>query len=169
MKLHHVILAAALMAIVVAAAAYASPAPPDQRDRQAVARVRPATSAKTIEATLFYTGLTTIDSDHDGKPSVGDVAVSPGFFVDGAGKRAGRIHASCLLVNAAGTEYNCTDYTHFAGGDIITAGRFSPLEKSNLGAIIGGTGAYAGMRGTVLTRWLAKDFSKAQVTFTLQP
>jgi hypothetical protein len=63
-------------------------------------------ATRTIRATLFYTGLTTIDSDHDGKPSVGDVAVAPGFFVDRAGKRAGRIHASCLLVNAAGTEYN---------------------------------------------------------------
>ena len=72
-------------------------------------------------------------------------------------------------MNAAGTEYNCTDYNHFAGGDIITAGRFSPLEKIDREAIVGGTGNYAGMRGTFAVRWLARDFSKAQETFTLQP
>jgi len=152
---HRITLVVAVLALGVTAVAYSASGS--------------GSATRTIKATLFYTGLTTIDSDHNGKPSVGDVAVAPGFFVDGTGKRAGRIHASCLLVNAAGTEYNCTDYAHFAGGDIISAERFSPLEKNNLGAIIGGTGAYAAMRGTVLTRWLAKDFSKAQVTFTLQP
>lgn len=126
-----------------------------------------SSSAKTIEATLYYTGLTPIDSDHNEKPSIGDVSVAPGFFVDGLGKKLGRVYASCLQVNAAGTEYTCTDYAHFVGGDIITAGRFSPLEKTNRSAIIGGTGAYAGMRGSLVTRWLARDFSKAQVTFIL--
>jgi hypothetical protein len=128
-----------------------------------------SSSAKTIRATLYYTGLTPIDSDHNEKPSVGDVSVAPGFFVDGLGKKMGRVYASCLQVNAAGTEYNCTDYNHFVDGDIITAGRFSPLEKTSRSAIIGGTGGYTGMRGSVVTRWLARDFSKAQVTFTLAP
>src|SRR5262245_28769425 len=127
---HRITLVAAAIALGVTAVAYSA------------SGSRSAT--RTIKATLFYTGLTEIDSDHNGKPSVGDVAVAPGFFVDTDGKRAGRIHASCLLVNAAGTEYSCTDYAHFAGGDIISAERFSPLEKNNLGAIIGGTGAYAG-------------------------
>ena len=79
-----------------------------------------------------------------------------------------RLVSSCLQVNAAGTEYNCTDYNHFAGGDIITAGRFSPLEKIDREAIVGGPN-YAGMRGTFAVSWLARDFSKAQEAFTLHP
>ena len=63
-------------------------------------------------------------------------------------------------MNAAGTEYNCTDYNHFAGGDIITAGRFSPLEKIDREAIVGGTGNYAGMRGTFAVRWLGPATSR---------
>jgi hypothetical protein len=128
-----------------------------------------SSQAKTIKATLFYTGLTTVDADHNEKPSVGDYAIAPGFFVGAGGKRLGSVHASCLQMNAAGTEYNCTDVNHFAGGDIITSGRFSPLEKVDREAIVGGTGVYANVRGTLVTRWLAKDFSKAAVTFTLAP
>jgi hypothetical protein len=152
---HRITLVVAALALVLTAVAYSASGS--------------SSATRTIKATLFYTGLTEIDSDHNGKPSIGDVAVAPGFFVDTAGKRAGRIHASCLLVDATGTDYNCTDYAHFAGGDIISAERFSVLERVNVGAIIGGTGVYSGMRGTVVTRWLKKDFSKAQVTFTLQP
>ena len=128
-----------------------------------------SSATKTIKATLFYTGLTNVDADHNEKASVGDYAIAPGFFVGAGGKRLGSVHASCLQMNAKGTEYNCTDVNHFAGGDIITSGRFSPLEKANREAIIGGTGVYAGMRGTLVTTWLARDFSKAAVTFTLQP
>jgi hypothetical protein len=127
------------------------------------------TATKTIKATLFYTGLKQIDVDHDGKPSVGDLAVAPGFFVNASGKRSGRVYSSCLQVNGAGTLYNCTDYNHFAGGDIITAGHFSPREKIDREAIVGGTGIYTGARGTVEVKWLASDFSKALETFTLVP
>jgi hypothetical protein len=152
--IHRITFVVAVVALAATAAAYAASG---------------SSSAKTIKATLYYTGLTPIDSDHNEKPSIGDVSVAPGFFVDGLGKKMGRVYASCMQVNAAGTEYNCTDYNHFVGGDIITAGRFSPLEKTNQAAIIGGTGAYAGMRGSLVTGWLARDFSKAQVTFTLKP
>jgi hypothetical protein len=124
---------------------------------------------RTIKATLIYTGLTPVDSDHNEKPSIGDVSVVPGLFVDAAGKRMGRVYASCMQVNAGGTEYNCTDYVHFTGGDILTAGRFSPLEKTSRSAIVGGTGVYAGARGTFIVKWLKRDFSKAAVAFTLQP
>lgn len=152
---HRITLVVAALALVATAVAYSASGS--------------SSASKTIKATLFYTGLQQIDSDHNGKASVGDLAVAPGFFVDGAGKRSGRVYSSCLQVNAVGTEYNCTDYNHFAGGDIITAGRFSPLEKVNREAIVGGTGIYSGVRGTLAVRWLARDFSKAQETFTLQP
>ncbi len=122
---------------------------------------------RTIKATLFYTNLTQVDVDHNGKPSIGDLAVAPGFYVNAGGKQIGTVFASCLQVNAAGTRYNCQDYNHFPGGDIITGDRFSPTEKMIHEAILGGTGVYAGLTGSVDGQWLKSDFSKAKVVFTL--
>ena len=153
--LHRITLVVAVVALAATTAAYSASGS--------------KSDGKTIKALLFYTGLTNVDADHNGKASVGDYAIAPGFFVTAHGMRMGSVRASCLQMNAGGTEYNCTDVNHFAGGDIISSGRFSPLEKSNREAIIGGTGIYAGMHGTLLTRWLARDFSRAAVTFTLQP
>jgi hypothetical protein len=127
-----------------------------------------AESTRTIKATLVYTSLTQIDADHNGKPSAGDFAVSPGFYVNSTGKRIGTVGSSCLQITPAGS-YNCTDYSHFPGGDIITADRFSLTEKTFKEAILGGTGAYAGMTGVVEGRWLATDFSKARLIFDLRP
>jgi hypothetical protein len=126
-----------------------------------------SSAARTITATLLYTGLTPVDSDQNKKASIGDVSIAPGFFVDAAGKKMGRVYASCMQVNSPGTEYNCTEYAHFQGGDILSAGRFSPLEKTSRSAIVGGT-VYTGARGTFVVRWLKRDFSKAAVTFTLE-
>jgi len=138
----------------------------------AAAIARPAfgsTPAATINAELLFTGFTNVDSDHNGKASVGDLTLAPGFYVNSGGKRMGKVSASCVQMNTAGTEFNCTDVHHFAGGDIVTAGRFSPLEKIAHQAIVGGTGVYAGVRGTLAAKWLARDFSLAAVTFTLNP
>jgi hypothetical protein len=153
--LHRLTLVAVAVALALTAVAYSASGS--------------SSAARTIKATLFYTGLTPIDSDQNEKPSIGDLSVASGFFVNAVGKKTGKVYASCLQVNAAGTEYNCTGYNHFVGGDIITAGRFSPLEKVNRSAIIGRTGVYAGMGGSLVTKWLTRDFSKAQVTFTLTP
>ena len=152
MKLHRIVLLGAIAALGVAGVALGSSPEPG--------------SATTIKATLFYTSLTLVDTDHNGKPSVGDMGISPGFYVNSAGKRIGTVGASCLLITAAGS-YNCSDYSHFAGGDIITADRFSLTEKTFHEAVLGGTGVYAGLTGTVDGRWLKADFSKASVVFTL--
>jgi len=153
MKLHRITLLAAALALAAGPAAIAGGSAPN--------------GTTTIKATLFFTGLTEVDVDHNGKPSVGDLAVAPGFYVDQTGKRIGKVFASCLQVNAAGTAFNCTNYSHFAGGDIITGDRFSPTETRIHEAVLGGTGVYSGMRGSADGAWLAKDFSKATLTFRL--
>jgi len=153
MKLHRLTLLALGVALAVGSAAFARGSTP--------------AASTTIRATLYFTGLTPIDTDGNGKASVGDLAVAPGFYVNSKGQRIGTVHATCLQVNAAGTAYNCTDYSHFAGGDIITADRFSPTERIIHEAVIGGTGIYAGMRGSADGPWLAKDFSKARLVFAL--
>ena len=84
-----------------------------------------------------------------------------------AGKRVGRGSAICVQINAAGTEYQCLNQNHFPGGDIFTAGFFSATAKTYVEAIVGGTGVYAGLTGTVAGTWLAADFSRAREVFTL--
>ena len=73
-------------------------------------------------------------------------------------------------MNTAGTDTTApTSTTSPAATSSACRDGLSPLEKVDREAIVGGTGVYANARGTVETRWLAKDFSKAAVTFTLEP
>jgi hypothetical protein len=153
MKRHRITVAAAAIALVAASVAFGS--------------TPSAESPKSIRAVLVYTGLTVIDSDRNGKPSIGDMALAPAIFVNAAGKRLGHGSATCVQVNASGTRHACEGQNHFPGGDIFTATRFSATEKRFRGAILGGTGVYAGLRGTFAGTWLAADFSKARVTFEL--
>lgn len=155
MKLHRIIFLAAAAALACGSVAFGS-SPTDG-------------SAKRISAVLLYTGLTSVDADHNGKPSIGDYGIAPAVYVTGAGKRVGHGSAICVQVNAAGTRYACEGQNHFPGGDILTAGVFSPLEKTFREAIVGGTGVYAGLRGTFEGKWLKPDYSKARVSFTLHP
>lgn len=153
MKLQRITLAAAALALAAASVAFGSASGDD--------------STKTIRAVLQYTGLTEIDGDRNGKPSVGDSAIAPAVYLNAAGKRLGHGSAICVQVNAAGTQYACEGQNHFPGGDIFHAVRFSVAGKNFRGAVLGGTGVYAGLRGTYDGRWLAADFSRARVVFTL--
>jgi hypothetical protein len=128
-----------------------------------------AGSGRTITATALGTGIALVDADRSGKPSLGDYEVGLSRYVDPkTGKGMGHGSVVCTQTNAAGTEYQCQGVTHFAGGDVSVAGMFSPLAKSFKLAIVGGTGAYAGAKGTLTVRWLARDFSKARDVFEFQ-
>jgi hypothetical protein len=153
MKRHRITFAAGALALVVASVAFASAPSADSPAR--------------IRAVLIYTGLTEVDYDGNGKPSIGDTAVAPAIFVNAAGKRLGHGSATCVQVNASGTRYACEGQNHFPGGDIFTATPFSVTKRTFRGAILGGTGVYTGMGGTIEGRWLAADFSRARVTFQL--
>jgi hypothetical protein len=126
-------------------------------------------SERTITATSLGTGIALVDADHDGKPSVGDYEVGTSRYVDPeSGKAIGHGSVVCTQINAAGTEYQCEGSTHLPGGDLTSAGLFSPLERSFSLAVTGGTGVYAGASGTVAVTWLAKDFSKSRTVFTIR-
>src|SRR4029079_8094758 len=113
--------------------------------------------SRTIAATAVGAGITFVNAHHSGAPSLGDYEIGRTRFVDEGGKAVGRGTVTCTQVNPAGTQYTCSGVNHFTGGDLTTAGIFSPLAKSFSLAITGGTGAYAGARGTLKTIWLTKD------------
>ena len=52
----------------------------------------------------------------------------------------GRGSVLCTQTDAAGAAYQCQGVTHFPGGDVVTAGRFSALSKTMSQAIVGGPG-----------------------------
>ena len=125
-------------------------------------------SAKTITALGLGTGITRVDADHSGKPSLGDYEIGFSRYVEPkSGKAMGHGSVVCTQINAAGTEYQCQGVTHFPGGDVATAGLFSVLAQSYSLAVTGGTRAYAGMTGTFTGTWLTKDYSKARAVFSL--
>jgi hypothetical protein len=125
-------------------------------------------SATTIETFTRGLGITLVDADHSGKPSIGDIEIPRQQFLNRAGKKIGRGVGICVQVNTAGTGYECQTHYHFAGGDIMTAGPFSVLGKRFTWAIVGGTGAYSSMTGTLEGTWLDSKFDRARVLFRLQ-
>lgn len=85
--------------------------------------------------------------------SPGDGLVVSTRLTDPAGARAGRLEATCTAVTRGrvqdGAVFLCTAVAHLADGDLFVATRFAPVDGPNdvRGAIVGGTGAYAGARG----------------------
>ena len=121
---------------------------------------------RTITAIAKGTGITFVDADRNGKPSLGDYELGTTVYVKG-GKKIGSGSVVCTQTNAAGTHYQCQGLQHFAGGDLITAGLFSATSKTYAEAITGGTGVYGGVSGTMNGRWLDARFARAKVVFTL--
>jgi len=113
------------------------------------------------------TGLTLVDADKSGKPSVGDYEIGKVTLVDPAsGETMGHSVVNCTILNASGTEFMCSGFNQFRGGEIILAGRFSALSKSYRLAIVGGTGDYVGARGWESGTWLDAKFTKVRIVDT---
>jgi len=51
---------------------------------------------------------------------------------------------------------------------VLTAGSFSPLEKTLRQAVVGGTGVYRQARGLETAIWLDAKFVRARVVFELE-
>jgi hypothetical protein len=122
--------------------------------------------ARTINAIAKGTGITLVDADRNGKPSIGDYEIGMTVYLK-AGKQIGSGSVVCTQTNAAGTRYQCQGLQRFPGGDLITAGLFSATSKTYAQAITGGTGVYTGVSGTLNGRWLDPMFARAKVVFTL--
>jgi hypothetical protein len=123
---------------------------------------------RTINAIAKSAGITFVDADRSGKPSIGDYEIGKSVYVNPtSGKVLGRGSVVCTQTDAAGVVYQCQGVTHFAGGDIVTAGPFTATAKSVSLAVVGGTGVYAGTNGLLTTTWLDSRFARAKVAIAL--
>lgn len=133
-----------------------------------------AADPTTISVTEGHKGaiFKTVDVAPKGK-NVTDV--SPGDEIvftiplEAGGKKIGRLNGVCVITRAVAKkspEYLCTStYAFPHQGTLATSMNFKPGKKTNYGAIVGGTGVYAGARGTFTIRNETEGGDKA--TFTL--
>jgi hypothetical protein len=79
----------------------------------------------------------------DGPPSPGDASIVGYRVFDPSGaKRLGRAQFVCVATDRRGEHEQCTGTIALPGGQLATQG-----DADNV-AVVGGTGAYAGARGT---------------------
>ena len=87
----------------------------------------------------------------DGSP--GDIGMCRGRLqVAGTNDHAGRAAWFCPYTGAERDGDVCTAVASLRGGDIALAGRLSHTNATSTWAVTGGTGAYAGARGTAVLR-----------------
>ena len=126
-----------------------------------------AVSTITIRTLMKAVAFTSVDADHNGKPSVGDYSVVRVVHVNPrTGKQIGTGTAICTQVNTAGTLLDCQGSDVFPGGEIREAGRFTLAKKRQL-SILGGSGIYDGASGSVNGTWLDPKYTKSSVTFQI--
>lgn len=103
-----------------------------------------------------------LDNPPEATLNHGVVSISPGdellstYPISMEGKIVGKIRVICTATRAGNTKnvnsagFNCTGIARIPGGTLILVGeaREGPTE----GAITGGTGIYAGARGTFISR-----------------
>jgi Dirigent-like protein len=146
-------LVAALASLAPAAAAQ-QPAPPSgtlelvQRDRE----------------TRFHLVDASPRQGERGTPTPGDVAVLSGVLRNSAGRRVGRVQA-CFTTVSRGRRYSgeATGTFSLRGGDVMVQGRVGDSRVDRL-AVVGGTGVYAGARGTMAAR-TSRDDTRFEFAF----
>jgi len=66
------------------------------------------------------------------------------------GKTVGRVAGMCMLVDAASATYDCSPVTYMlSAGTIYATGLLSGTGKPSTDPIVGGTGAYSSIHGTL--------------------
>jgi hypothetical protein len=97
--------------------------------------------------------------------SVGDLDVCRGKLRDAATRAtAGRAHWTCLYLGSTRAGSDCTATVKLRGGTLQAAGVLSHTSTRSTWAISGGTGSYAGARGTIDLRALTPTRTAATIT-----
>jgi hypothetical protein len=85
----------------------------------------------------------------------GDLFASVSPLEDEAGNRIGRLHLACTTTDGARnflkSEMTCTSIAALGDGT-ITAQFIDKLDRTTVGAVTGGTGAYANTSGTFVSQ-----------------
>jgi len=96
--------------------------------------------------------------------SLGDLSACRGTLHDSAGASVGRTHWTCVYLGTTRRGSDCTAQVKLHGGSLQAAGWLSHTSAENDWAITGGTGAYAGARGTVHLRQIGHTHTATTIT-----
>ncbi len=133
-----------------------------------------AAHSKTGQPTLHLVetggGLQIVDNAPKAKHpydfSAGDMVIVTRSLYHPNGSRAGSLRLVCIATNA--TTQQCNGTETLASGTLEVAGISSPAPNTTV-AIVGGTGAYNGARGTSVSRDRATNNNIADQNITLLP
>jgi hypothetical protein len=118
----------------------------------AIAHHAAADTVNRIDATETVTSWVQGDLGHKGLDE-GDPIAYTSRMTDRHGKQIGRASGHCTVIRASGkgiAEAVCTGVYRLPGGELTTVGTYSAIDKGPQSeAIVGGTGRYAGVGGSL--------------------
>jgi dirigent-like protein len=145
---------AALLTATTAAAATAAVAVRSGASAQAPAS-RILTLHELDKGSTFVHVRNTPPKSKQSNP-LGDLIAFTNPVTDAAGARVGRLHAQCVTTVGSRdfrtSTLTCTAILHLRDGDLTGQFVDDVGAESSTGAITGGTGAYAGARGVVVSK-----------------
>jgi hypothetical protein len=109
------------------------------------------TAPKTLKLEAVEQGCGGVDVGKRGD-SLGDETFCRATL---RGDAAGRAHWDCVYLGTEPRGEDCTAHAELPGGTLQMAGRLSHTSPASTWAVVGGTGAYAGARGTAEVRQLS--------------
>jgi allene oxide cyclase-like protein len=119
--------------------------------------------AQVIRLTSVEQHCATADNGKRGE-SLGDLLACRGALRNAEGGRAGRTHWTCVFLGRERLGEDCSAIVNLRGGTLQAAGLLSHTSPASEWAITGGTGSYAGARGTVALRQVSPTRTAAVVT-----
>jgi hypothetical protein len=150
----------ALSAIIVGGLAVASVAlfmvagSPDS-EAQAQAPAATTITVKELEKGSTFKHVRNTNTRNARSMALGDLIVFTNPLTDAAGARVGKLHANCTTTvgNASFLKgvMTCTAIMVLRDGSLMVQTNTSPGARTTTGAVVGGTGAYAGARGVLVS------------------
>ena len=118
---------------------------------------------QTIALTAVEQHCASADNGRRGD-SVGDILACRGALRDSSGSRAGRAHWTCVFLGTERAGEDCVGTVALKGGTIQLAGVLNHMSPRSTWAVTGGTGTYAGARGSAALRQLSPTRTGAVLT-----
>ena len=115
------------------------------------------------EAHVCRAACATADNGRRGE-SLADLDACRGLLRDAQGDRAGRAHWTCVYLGSTRAGSDCSSVVTLRGGTLQAAGVLSHTSTRSEWAVTGGTGRYAGARGTVALRQASPTRTRATIT-----
>jgi hypothetical protein len=119
---------------------------------------------RTLEVVSVEQQCVDVDVGRKGA-SAGDQVVCHGTLRDAASSAsAGRVRWTCAYLWSEQAGFDCTGLVSLSGGTLQLAGALSSTSAISDWAVVGGTGAYAGSRGSVRLRQLSARRTAATIS-----